>query len=74
MWWINYSEEAIGEEVVEADHSGSWRKLQEKILSKWNKVEFIYNCFLSFIKQYIFKMIVKKLLEVGALSYWVNAR
>ena len=34
-----------------------------------NKVEFIYNCFLSFIKQYIFKMIVKKLLEVGALSY-----
>ena len=32
-------EEAIGEEVVEADHPGSWRKLQEKMLSKWNKVE-----------------------------------
>jgi hypothetical protein len=32
-------EEAIGEKVVEADHPGSWRKLQEKMLSKWNKVE-----------------------------------
>ena len=38
-WTINFSEEAIGEEVVEADHPGSWRKLQEKMLSKWNKVE-----------------------------------
>ena len=38
-----YSEEAIGEDVVEADHPGIWHKWQEKILSKWNKVKLIYN-------------------------------
>ena len=43
MWRIQDSEEAIGEEVVEADHPGSWMELPEKILSKWNKVEFIFN-------------------------------
>ena len=74
MWRINDSEEAIGEKVVEADRPGSWMELQENILSKWNKVEFIYNCVLSFIKQYIFNIIVKKFLDVDALSVWMNAK
>ena len=39
MWRIQDSEEAIGEEVVEAEHPGSWMELPEKILSKWIKVE-----------------------------------
>ena len=34
MWRINDSEEAIGEQVLETDHPGSWQKLQEKVLSK----------------------------------------
>ena len=38
MWWEQESEDVIGEEVVEADHPGSWMELPEKILSKWNKV------------------------------------
>ena len=42
---INFSEEAIGEEIVEADHPGSWQKLQEKMLSKWNKVELFYQIY-----------------------------
>ena len=73
MWRINESEEAIGEEVVEADHPGNWMELQETIMSKSNKVEFISNCFLLFIKQYILNIIVKKFLDVDALSDWMNA-
>jgi hypothetical protein len=46
MWRIQDSEEAIGEEVVKADHPGSWMELSEKILSKWNKVGFISISFL----------------------------
>ena len=45
-WRINYSEEAIGEQMVEGDPPGSWKEVQENtILSKWNKVEFISNRF-----------------------------
>ena len=45
MWRMDYSDEGFDEEVVEADHQGSWRKWQEKILSKWNKAELTSNLF-----------------------------
>ena len=43
MWPMNYSDEGFDEEVVEADHPGSWQKWKEKILSQWNKVELTSN-------------------------------
>ena len=74
MWWIKDSEEAISEEVVEADHPVSWMELPRRYYSKWNKVELIPYCFISFIKQYIFNIIVKKLLDVDAVSDRMKSR
>ena len=44
MWRINDSEEAIGEQIMDLDHPGSWKELHENtILSQWNTIEFISN-------------------------------
>ena len=76
MWGRNDSEEAIGEEVVEveAEHTGSWRKLQEKILPQWHKVEIISSCLLHFKTIWIKVLLLKKLLEVYGLSDLVGPK
>ena len=60
MWRMDYSDEGFDEEVVEADHPGSWQKWKEKILSQWNKVELTSNIFkqplrLLFEQKYLVK-------------------